>query len=366
MRVLFDGYWWVHGPGANRTVQREFILAWSEAFPADELVVALRRKHAGDRVDDLPEGVETVETRLWPQAVSNAVELPRLARRVGADAILAHNYAPASGRNLTFIHDVMFQEHPEWFSRAERAYFSLMPVLARRATLLATSTDTEAARIRRLNPRLPQATAVGLAVGNDLESLEQQAPAGAADLAAFAVTVGRLNIRKNLAASIEAAASAEVITPEQPLLIVGGSLHSGVETALTPASSAAVERGEARFLGHVTDAELAWLYAHAALVTNLSLDEGFGLPPIEAARFGAPLLVSDIPVFRETVGSVAHLVDPLATPQALGSAIDAAWGRPGTTEAYETLRERYDWAEVVAGLRAALAPASHTDRGAAR
>ena len=364
MKILFDGYWWVHGPGANRTVQREIILAWSEAFPNDELVIALRHKHEGDLVDDLPNGVATVETRLWPQAVSNAVELPRLARRIGADAVLAHNYAPARGRNLTFVHDVMFQEHPEWFSRAERIYFWLMPVLARRATLLATSTITEAARIRRCNPRLVPATVVGLSVGNDLESLEQQAPAAVAGLSAFAVTVGRLNIRKNLAASIEGAASAAVITPEQPLLVVGGSLHSGIETALTPAATAAVERGEARFLGHVTDAELAWLYAHASLVTNLSLDEGFGLPPIEAARFGAPLLVSDIPVFRETVGSVAHLIDPLATPQALGSAIDAAWRQPGTADAYEALRERYDWAEVVAGLRAALLPESHTNRGA--
>lgn len=350
MRVLFDGYWWVQGPAANRTVQREIILAWRTVFPDDELIVAIRRKHSHNP-EDLPDGVTAVPTRLWPQAVSNAIELPRLARTLGADAILAHNYAPARHRSLTFIHDVMFQEHPEWFSRTERLYFSLMPVLAYRATHLATSTATEAARIRRLNPRLRRAAAVGLSVGNDLESLEQHRPGGTEGIDEFAVTVGRLNIRKNLAASIEGAALAESITPERPLLIVGGTLHSGVETALTPAATAAVERGEARFVGHVTDAELAWLYAHASLVTNLSLDEGFGLPPIEAARFNAPLLVSDIPVFRETVGTVAHFVDPLAAPAVLGAAIDRAWSSPGPSDEYRELGERYAWPEVARSLR---------------
>jgi len=355
VRVLFDGYWWVDGPAANRTVQREMITAWREVHPEDELVVAIRRKHTDTVPTDLPDGVAVVETRLWPQAISNAIELPRLARRIDAEVIVAHNYAPLRRRNVTFIHDVMFQEHPEWFSRAERLYFSLMPLLARRATRLATSTATEADRMRRLNPRLGGAAAVGLSVGNDLDSLAQHRPSGARGLDAFAVTVGRLNIRKNLTASIEGAALAESITAERPLLVVGGTLHSGVETALTPAAAAAVERGEARFLGHVTDAELAWLYAHASLVTNLSLDEGFGLPPIEAARFGAPLLVSDIPVFRETVGTVAHFVDPLATPAALGAAIDEAWERPGDPDAYRALEARYSWPNVARSLRELLA-----------
>lgn len=351
MRVLFDGYWWVHGPGANRTVQREIITAWRASHPDDEIILALRRRHLDPIPDDVPEGLSVARTHLWPQALSNAIELPLLARKLGADAIVAHNYAPLFRRNLTFIHDVMFQEHPEWFSRAERLYFSLMPVLARRATRLATSTRTEATRIRRLNPRLRPAAAVGLSVGNDLHARDRHRPAGAMDVDTFAVTVGRLNIRKNLAASIEGAALATSVTPETPLLIVGSAHHSGVETALTPAALAAVDRGEARFMGHVSDAELAWLYANASLVTNLSLDEGFGLPPIEAARFGAPLLVSDIPVFRETVGTVAHFVDPRATPADLGLAIDRAWARPGDAVDYRELEHRYAWSEVARSLR---------------
>lgn len=46
-----------------------------------------------------------------------------------------------------------------------------------------------------------------------------------------------------------------------------------------------------------------------ALVTA-SRDEGFGLPLVEAMSVGTPLVVSDIPVFREVGGDAATYVDP--------------------------------------------------------
>ena len=46
-----------------------------------------------------------------------------------------------------------------------------------------------------------------------------------------------------------------------------------------------------------------------ALVTA-SRDEGFGLPLVEAMGVGTPLVVSDIPVFREVGGDAAAYVDP--------------------------------------------------------
>jgi glycosyltransferase involved in cell wall biosynthesis len=61
--------------------------------------------------------------------------------------------------------------------------------------------------------------------------------------------------------------------------------HAGVETSLLD-------------LGRVTDAELRWLYQHAALVLFPSLYEGFGLIPFEAAAAGAPSAYSS----RSSVG----------------------------------------------------------------
>ena len=57
--------------------------------------------------------------------------------------------------------------------------------------------------------------------------------------------------------------------------------------------------------GFVTDDALACLYTGAAAVVSPSLAEGFGLPAVEAAACGAPVVLSDIPAHRETLGNDA-------------------------------------------------------------
>jgi len=59
------------------------------------------------------------------------------------------------------------------------------------------------------------------------------------------------------------------------------------------------------WLADVSDAQLAALYANLGGLIMPSEAEGFGLPLVEAARYGMPLLVRDLPVFREVVGEHA-------------------------------------------------------------
>ena len=62
--------------------------------------------------------------------------------------------------------------------------------------------------------------------------------------------------------------------------------------------------------------------------------EGFGFPPLEAALAGTPSVVSDLPVFRETLGDDGALFVPVDDPDALADALlavaadDGAPGRP--------------------------------------
>ena len=48
-----------------------------------------------------------------------------------------------------------------------------------------------------------------------------------------------------------------------------------------------------------SDGELRWAYSNSSALIAASLQEGFGLPLVEAAHFGLPLICSDIPIFRE-------------------------------------------------------------------
>lgn len=60
----------------------------------------------------------------------------------------------------------------------------------------------------------------------------------------------------------------------------------------------------------IADSELAGLYRDAMALISPSLMEGFGLPPLEAMASSCPILLSDIPSFREVCGDVAFYFDP--------------------------------------------------------
>ena len=64
------------------------------------------------------------------------------------------------------------------------------------------------------------------------------------------------------------------------------------------------------FKHDVTDGELASLYKHANALISPSLMEGFGLPPLEAMALACPVILSDIPSFREVCGNAAFYFNP--------------------------------------------------------
>lgn len=62
-------------------------------------------------------------------------------------------------------------------------------------------------------------------------------------------------------------------------------------------------------VGQVNDAELKSLYSNAKLFLMPSFYEGFGIPILEAMENNCPVVVSDIPVFREICGDAAIYID---------------------------------------------------------
>ncbi len=60
----------------------------------------------------------------------------------------------------------------------------------------------------------------------------------------------------------------------------------------------------------VTDPEYAELLERAHALVHASLDEGFGIPLVEAMSVGTPIVVSDIPIFREIGGRAGIYADP--------------------------------------------------------
>ena len=74
------------------------------------------------------------------------------------------------------------------------------------------------------------------------------------------------------------------------------------------------------------DESVDTLYSNAAGMLFLSLGEGFGLPLIEAAHHGTPILCSDLPVCREVAGAHAEYVR-LSSAESLAASIEDWWIR---------------------------------------
>jgi glycosyltransferase involved in cell wall biosynthesis len=119
--------------------------------------------------------------------------------------------------------------------------------------------------------------------------------------------------------------------------------------ALAPADSLVVHDG-------TSEADyLALLETSTALVTA-SRDEGFGLPLVEAMSLGTPIVVSDIPIFRE-IGGDAALYAPATDASAVASAIrrledPAEW--VARSEASRAQAARFSWDRSAAALLATL------------
>ena len=90
------------------------------------------------------------------------------------------------------------------------------------------------------------------------------------------------------------------------------------------------------------DGELAALYRGCAGLLLASRGEGFGLPLIEAAQFGLPILASDIPVFREIAGAHATYF-PLGTPEQLAVVLESWLGAPQGSVPQSTAMPRLTW-----------------------
>jgi glycosyltransferase involved in cell wall biosynthesis len=127
----------------------------------------------------------------------------------------------------------------------------------------------------------------------------------------YILTVSRVDERKN---HLRMLAAFERLAREgspQRWVVAGPRGHGDEEFLRAREASPFRDRIERREF--VPEGELAQLYAQADLFLFASLDEGFGLPPLEAAALGVPVVASTGGSLPEVLGDGALLPDPLDT-----------------------------------------------------
>ena len=131
------------------------------------------------------------------------------------------------------------------------------------------------------------------------------------------LNVGAIQKRKNIARLVQAF---EAMDPSWQLVLAGSSGYGAEEILARVANSKARDR--IRITGYVSPRDLAAWYSRAAIFAFPSLDEGFGMPVLEAMAAGVPVIASNRSALPEVAGDAALLVDPENTAALTDALLD--------------------------------------------
>ena len=326
MKIGIDAKWYFRGPPSGRRVVRNLVRHLLAQAGDDEIHVFTDRD-ARQRPLEVPIPPDR-RHGVWAgnNQLSNLAVVPRVADRLGLDAVVYQSFVPLRSRGharIAFVYDAIFETRPEFFTALERIYFTPMRYLARSADRVCTGSHAERHRLIALGYATPDRIHV---VPNAVDDAFVAGASGRGDVPGlpprYVLFVGRMNARKNLATLVRAMA----LLDDPVALVVAGPREAGAAGLSTVMRETRMEQ-RVIVMGPVSDASLRELYASATVFCFPSFDEGFGLPPLEAMALGTPCVVSDIPVLRELCGDAALYADP-RDPASIAAAIGSLLRSP--------------------------------------
>ncbi|MEN2737617.1 glycosyltransferase family 1 protein [Microbacterium sp. X-17] len=291
------------------------------------LVGALAQRHAVTMLISDHRQLELLPDLPWELAPApTSVLEPLVARRVNKlkpDVVFTPMQTMGSfGRRYRLIltvHDLIYYRHPTpprdlpGFVRVLWRLYHLawwpQRILLNRSDAVVTVSETTKDLIAEHH--LTKRPVYVVPNAADMPALPEERLARTAPEAKVLVYMGSFMPYKNVDTLVRAAAQ----LPDYQLHLM---------SRVTPAERdrlAALAPG-ARLVFHdgATDEDYAETLARATALVTASRDEGFGIPLVESMTLGTPVVVSDIPIFRE-IGGEAALYFPADDADALAARV---------------------------------------------
>jgi glycosyltransferase involved in cell wall biosynthesis len=216
------------------------------------------------------------------------------------------------------IHDLSFEHLPQTFNRRSRTQLRLtVRHSARRAArILSLSEHTRRDIIESYGISPQRVTAIPIAApdhfGPITDSRELQRVRHNYGIDGdYILSVGSIQPRKNLARLVRAYASLrrESSADKLPKLVLVGKCAWLYDETLRVLDETNIKDAVV-LTGYVPEKDLPALYSGALCFVYPSYFEGFGLPPLEAMKCGAAVIVGNQTSLPEVVGDAALAVDP--------------------------------------------------------
>jgi glycosyltransferase involved in cell wall biosynthesis len=321
MKLIFDCRFirTDHHDGISR-FSAELFEAVSKLVPTTALISDRKQ------LSFLPEGAEYIVGN----SPTNGLKEIGIARLLN-DSQPTHVFSPMQtmgswGRRYKLIltlHDLIYYKYPKaptalpWYVRfAWRIYhLSFWPVrlLLNRADAVVTVSETSKLLIKKHSLTVRPVHVVYNAPNAHVPSLapkRTESVNGKKQL----VYMGSFMPYKNVECLIEAIK----VLPDFELVLLS---KISEKRKLEFQRQAGIAADRIVFLNGVSDDQYRGQLESAFALVSASKDEGFGIPLVEAMRCGVPLIVSDIPIFREVASDAALYFDP-ANPSEFQAAVD--------------------------------------------
>ncbi len=265
-----------------------------------------------DRLSPPCPGVDVSDAQVPVRALNllwHRLGWPPVERFAGAVDV-AHSPTPLllptrKARRVVTIHDLYFLDHSEdTTAEVRRDYAALVRRHARRADLVVTSSHHVGALVvERLD--VDPARVLTCPAGAPAWTPRPDVPADGP-----VIFLGTLEPRKNVVTLLDAWARIIAGGGPVPPLVMAGGRGPGADVLLDRLTRAPLA-GHVRHEGYLPDAQREAFYKRARLLVLPSLDEGFGLPVVEACAAGVPVLASRCGALPEVGGDAPLYLDPL-------------------------------------------------------
>lgn len=326
MRILIDGVRLTNKPAGVINITISIINALSRNYPDYEIIVATHKELHPDVASQIENNKNIkfiIEKTFFFSSIGlfwSLFKINTIIRRLHPDLFIAPNsllspfYFPKNIKVAIYIHDLVYLLYPESMNLVTKIQMNVLQNFSiKRANIYWTNSKYTKDQLEFFfpcdmkNKSIFSGSGINLNFLNTTSGQKLDSDKYIFHDKKYMLFVGTQEPRKNILFLLQL--FAEIRDKDYHLVIVGnkgwGQFEKSIETILNQKN---YPKDKLHFTGYVDSADLIAIYKKASLFISTSLNEGLGLPQLEAMALGVPVISPDNSAMKEVVSGAGITV----------------------------------------------------------